>query len=512
MKLPAGAVQLRNFGYVSAIVSFLFGVSLGLYQAYSPNGNPQRFLLPVLVSLAISIFFSVVGFFVDIHSRLDTYGLQLAKTAEDLSEKISNLDDVVDARYLGLGPHSLTLILERLKHAQSVRNTLVLFDVPTRERTFASYNQDQIVQVKSSIRALLERGGDWTDLVSHDVVSSALDWLSFYRDLQEEISEATEKINRSSSLNISESELDQTKAQRSKLQAAVDHYMIQRLNASYPVVNLMLLQYGDGDKEVIFGQGHHSQDPSGRVFVSRNEKLLETFERYWSVLASDSTCFDPNHVKPVSIDDIDGIWFRVTIRCESQLLAVDGLPEGKYPVCDLGLVKISTSSNRKIAIEGRRFSTKYKRIKGFSSVAASLEDARLWFATANRHRGQLHGAGWYRFIRPANFAEKGRKIDRFYGEFVDLKSYHDVNLQEASKDAAEENASPHTAPSHYEGKSLVFGVRLREEWVPIDAPKGWKEEFLDDPKLQVELLRKAFAWWKEQASNTFRTAADEDSE
>jgi len=75
------------------------------------------------------------------------------------------------------------------------------------------------------------------------------------------------------------------------------------------VYKRQLLRYENDDEEAIFGWGHHSEDPGGRVFMTKSPRLIAVFDFFWRMLEKDSMSFMPDERRPIAPADITGLWF-----------------------------------------------------------------------------------------------------------------------------------------------------------------------------------------------------------
>ncbi len=484
--------RLTRVAFASSACLFAYGLLVAYWKSAPavklPNVSAEYSqLMAFFVATALSIFTGVLGFIYELRVKLDLYGDHLTRAVgqmdDQLAQAVDQIDNVIDLRYLGQGQQSVNPILDRIKNAQSIRNTLVFFDLSERDLAFASYVKGDIYRIQDAIGTLLTKGGSWTDILSQDAVNSEhLDWLKPWRDR--------------SKGGILPANQSSKPFQSSPSEAERDHYVIRCLNESYPVLNFMILQYGDGDEEVIFGQGHHSEDPSGRVYLSRNAKLIETFERYWRVLERDSTPFVPGRTKPMSAVDIRGMWLRACLKVPQDWWAVNGLPSADSPCIDFAFVKIYIAKNRRLVVDAHRYQAcdDLRRQAGFHSIATDLDDTRLWFATETADKNELNRAGWYRFIRPSDFDNKSLKIREFYGEF---------RLQ-ASQEASQDHDSRNFPASNE--KLMVVGERLDldllrglpsyDKLFPNGIPSSVDTDFVDDPTTQSALNQLAREWWE----------------
>jgi len=239
---------------------------------------------------------------------------------------VKHLDNVVECRYLGRGPEVLKQVLDRLEKAEAVCNTFVFFGVPEREFSSVGYSPDLINQVRDEIKGFIKKRRSWIDIVSPEVVNSpTLNWSKFLPELEQEAEKLTAAKKEFEAEN---------------LRKALEGYRIRRLKSMYPIINFMILRYGDDQEEVIFGWGHHSEDKTNRVFLSGRRQVVETFKSYWNVLEKDSDEFKP-HEKPITAPDIAGWWFRVSYCVHNDCKARDGVPSTAGNLHDVALVRVA---------------------------------------------------------------------------------------------------------------------------------------------------------------------------
>ena len=502
---------------ISVIVTFILAY-LNIPWA-DPSFKSTKDLLMMAVGLVTGASFFIIGFTYDVHNRLDEYSGVLSNTGKHfqttLKDAVDRFDSAVDCRYIGLGSKTLNQVLERLESAQTVRNTFVLFGIAEKD----AYPNEQFKQVGKIIKPFLKRGGNWTDIISQDVVNSPTKkWLEFLDELIEESEKGNEK--------------DLAKA-------AIERYKVRHLKGIYPLINFIILQYSDGSEEVIFGWGHHSEEPSGRVFLSRNKRLIATFDQYWKILEKDSTLVDWQK-RPITPTEITGLWFRVSYYLTRDWKARAGVPfpEANGDPNDMALVKISIKENRNLVVEGRRFrffegippekteekepeaqprkagtqGKCIKRINSFDSKAVDLEESRLWFSTTSGHDEKLHIAGWYRFvIDPKKDDPKDVRIEQFYGEFVEYKELEKSTTKEPEKSMPKaDDASPF---EYQVGRLVLYGRKLPSKGLKhykktSESPE--EDDFLDDfpnaPKDQIALIRDCLKWWDEEGKRNWQYA------
>jgi hypothetical protein len=442
----------------------------------------------------------------EIHSRLEAF-------SDKVTGLESNFDNVIDCRYLGVGGAALASVLERARKAQEVRNTLVLFGLPEHDVAVACYAKDQINNIHDCVgEVLLRGGGSWSDIVSQEVVnSSTLNWLKGL----------IEKLNIRSGLAHHASNAGTT--------SALDRYRIRRLKESYPIINFMILRYENDDEELIFGWGHHSEDPGGRVFMTRNTRLIATFDSFWHMLEKDSIPFKPDIRRPIASADITGLWYRVAYDADPNWEPSAGMPPKPSSV-NVALVSIGIA-NRNIAVKGVIVEQGGIQ-RTFESVAADLEGSQLWFAT--ERSVTLVVAGWYRFIHTITSAvgndsqvelptapagsgphtmppaagnnSQSAVIEEFYGQFFDPVEAKDDETCKSNK--------------HYRNRKLVlFGRRVTKDWPPHPGtgverdPKSLPddtrverdpESLPDDPQVQADIMIRCQQWWDEKGKQRWK--------
>jgi hypothetical protein len=460
--------KLRRFAYTAAIASIIVAILSGILTLPGIPAGAQKigdlhpsflrdlsFGLVVFISCFIlSVFLIAVVFMWEIHYHLDSFGDRVTGLEE-------NLDRKIDGRYLGTGSAALTSILDRAKEAQEVRNTLVLFGVPEHDVAAACYTTDQTREIHKCIKEVLLQGGSWTDIVSQEVVnSSSLNWLGFITELRT--------------------------GHKDKAEASLERYKIRRLKELYPVINFMLLRYENDDEEAIFGWGHHSEDPGGRVFMTKSPRLIAVFDFFWRMLEKDSMSFMPDERRPIAPADITGLWFSTAYApVQNWDDPSGGIPSGAE-FLNAALVSIGISDNRNITLKGIIVEPDGNQ-RQIDSVSADLEDCQLWFST--RSSGTLFNAGWYRFISPpAPDAQNPQTfaIQEFYGHFLDPE-----------KAAA---AADCKGEQHYKIRNLmIFGKRITQHWPPGTGLRRDPGDLPEDPKVRAELIGHCKEWWDKNA-------------
>lgn len=379
-------------------------------------------------------------------------------SAEEVRSKLRGfehaIDSIADARYLGTGRAALDTILDKTKSAQEVRNTLVLFGVPELDMPAVLYTKENIGKIHDCIEQVLSKGGSWTDIVSQEVVnSSSLNWFGFIEQVR-------------------------AKAVASKQDPTgpLSRHRLRRLKESYPIINFMILGHEDNKEEVIFGWGHHSQDPGGRLFMTQNTHLVNLFDRFWNMLDKDSVPFRPDTQWSIAAADVVGLWFTVAHLASSGWVPGTGKPPDGEPV-NTALVNIDISDHRSIIAKGIIFEGDKRR--SIESVAADLTQDRLWFLTRNSETG--FNAGYYRFVHPMKSAaaideSQSAIIHEFYGEFSD----------------------PTREESTTSGKLVLCGHRITKEWTRIGNSNDAVRNLPDDPQGQQEIIRKGLEWWRQE--------------
>ena len=411
---------------------------------------------------------------------------QFIETKAEMAEKfeaarkdiIEQLDNTIECRYVGLGQKTVQQIVERLERAEEVKNTYVLFGIGESD----TYAQGEFELFHEAIRNFLDKGGSWSDIISQGVISSPAEgWLGVIVKLYEKAGDDPNK------------------------KAGLERYKIHRLKESYPLINFTILRYKDDTREVIFGWGHHAEDPTGRVFVSRSEPLISSFEQYWHMLEKDSILVHPAvgqmKLRTITPSDITGLWVRVSFYLDrSDWKAEHGPPPGES-LHDVALVKINIDDNRKLVVEGKRFKVEagggVSGEHGFESKAADIEKFSLWFATTSNSEEKLHIAGWYEFTPDAEpIWSKSVRIREFYGEFVEYEK--DERLRDDSTDRHTFNMKV--------GRLILFGTRVRKHWLVryeegADRPctaGDYIDDFPSAPERQAALVKECLEWWRKE--------------
>lgn len=572
-KLRIASVTTVVLAFGGAAVDFLLKWSHSDISGLADVSKPEQIASAVAKSVenvfrhaALDLFLVLGGLFVGglveyfrgkIESEAAFQRLQ-DKFTSDVTNPVKQLSDHVDnnveCRHMGAAQKVIDQITERIHRAEEVKNTFILFGLGESD----AYASKHFGALCRSIKDFLAGDHTWEDIVSQDVTSSPTKgWLIPIVDLHKvafntdkkktdgQPPAGTEQEKKSEALAQALAAENVTRARE-----ALERYKLRRLKESYPVINFMLLRYATNVREVIFGWGHHSEDPTGNVFVSRNSRLLDTFDQYWKVLEKDSVRvhhFSNGHLedvpelRPVTASEITGLWVRVSYYVTNDWNACDGVPPGKE-IYDVALVNIRIEENRKLVIEGRRFHllpNGLKRVHGYRAKAADLEEFRLWFATTTIEN--LLIAGWYRFVPGEEKIWKPNvRIRDFYGEFGEYKSNgatpmpdHEPSperltdpISQSDPQSADKTTTKHETSSELNlkvGRLILFGTRVRKEWMDSIADTdsdsqrdsksdaggktddGTKEEkntsddFLDHwpnaPEKQIKLVERCLTWW-----------------
>lgn len=342
------------------------------------------------VGLALGLLFGIVSIVlakIDSARPLLPYTLLLTFVSVliDFARRLRELRRLVTSkqkiRQLGAGNVVLREVLDLTSKAQLVRNTFILFNLSEKDVLLKGYSENDLAYIKQKVRSFVDDGGQWDDIVSSDVVNlPKLAWHSLIHN-------------------------------------NVPRYSLRRVKSRYPVINFLLIYHPDGRSEVVFGWGHHLQDPTGNVFLSDDQPVVKMFEHYWDILYSDSVAPDQGKL-PIDPSDIEGTWFRVAYHIGPDDQAEDlNLLNG--PPSDVAIVCVTKEdSGRNIRAHGYRYLCEGYKIKrhleDFHSVAVDLVDARLWFATKKQDRDEFV-AGWYEF----SDYNQARRPWKFFGEFTE---------------------------------------------------------------------------------------------
>jgi len=363
-------------------VGLALGIVFGLTSTFLANRQPG---LPILPWTLLLTFVSVL---IDFAKRLK----QLKAMAPQQL-----------VRPLGRGNEVLRDVLDLTRGASLVKNTFILFNLSESDALSQGYSEEDLKYIKTSIRDFVHRYGHWHDIVSPDVINlPRINWHSL-------------------------------------VDGSVPRYRLHRVRSRYPVINFLLIQRPEALTEVVFGWGHHLQDPTGNVFASAYQPIVKMFEHYWEILIADSVV--QSHQRgPIDALDLEGAWFRVAYHVTVDEQA-DALRCLGHPPADVALVFMTAEdSGRKVNATGYRYVCEgdsiARHLEDFQSVAVDLVQSRLWFATKKHHRDEFV-AGWYDFLE----YNRAQRLWKFLGEFS-------------------ESALDHTSAPGPRGKLVVYGCRL----------------------------------------------------
>jgi hypothetical protein len=218
--------------FVGLTLGLLFGITSVVLAKVDPTGpfRPYTLLL------------SFVSVFIDFARRLREL------------RRLANAKQTI--RQLGPGNSVLREVLDLTSKASHVRNTFILFNLSEDDVIRKGYSENDLAFIKQKIRSFVDDGGQWDDIVSSDVVNlPKLAWHSL-------------------------------------IHSNVPRYTLRRVKSRYPVINFLLIYHPDGRSQVVFGWGHHLQDPTGNVFLSDDQLIVQMFEHYWDILYVDSVAPD----------------------------------------------------------------------------------------------------------------------------------------------------------------------------------------------------------------------------
>jgi hypothetical protein len=453
----------RNVTYVMAILSLLATLVIGIVSLpQMPVGVtkiadlPSDFLREIgkgviafLVSLIVTVLLSCLAFFLEFDAKLNSFSEKVVNFETSLTKGVddfaANISRAFDCRYLGTAEAALPAILGKARKARVVRNTLVMFEILERDVAVVCYSETKIAEIHECIKQVLADGeGAWTDIVSQDVInSSSLKWFELVNTLK-----GTSGIS--------------------------SRYRLRRLKETYPIINFMILGSQNDSEEVIFGWGHHSEDPGGKVFITQNAHLVSVFDHFWDMLEDDSVALLPDTAWPIAPADIIGIWFSQAYACPTTGVVAPGRVPAGNPV-NSALLEIKVNSDRNLIVRGAIF--RGEKTWPIESVAADLTDDRLSFLSKNSE--ESFNAGYYQFIHLKSSAKKpnagkSNTTDEFYGQFL----------------------IPPGGNNKDQTKLLLVGHRITDELLGTQGLPAEPTKLPDDPRLLNAIVTQCRIWWE----------------
>lgn len=479
-----GGLGQRGFNsmYLLALGSLAVSTVMAIWTLDTPfpdiplsklNGSAltqaSRPFLWLFVGLIVGVVFTVIGFLWDAHKRMNLHN-------ELLRETYRQFEGFFDCRYLGIGTETLGQVMARTKSAKEVKNTFVFFGTPEHESALSVYPENDRKLAATALKAFLIDGGSWTDIASTEILNSS--WMEFLGDLFQKCQEPP------------------FDSEHNRYSQAIERYRVRRIKASYPIINFMILRYGDGAEEVIFGWGHHSEDPVGKVFLSKNPQLISTFSSFWRILEKDSALFDPRAKRMLMPADIAGLWFRVSFKKkDAKQRARDGVSPSEQNIGDVALVKIAVDDYRNIIVSGKRFkaSDEHSLINTFTAVAADIKKLRLWFSTDHNFDSPLVAtSGWYRFLLPEPKGYDVTAITEFFGEFSDYDPEREAQVGAIALYGTRVPVSWLGRTSGERQRHLAMNGEASEETYLTSVP--------NDPNEQRMLIKAGLEWWKSKGA------------
>ncbi len=369
---------------VGILVSVFFG---GIAYLLAPSNKVDVAVVVMILGLLVTVVITVWGFMsvtqedyklLRTSISLETNDLRttVTKRVEGLIETLEAQADIV---FLGRATDAVKNYEDKLRHAQEVRNTFLTFDIGT-ETKLAEY-------VNSYKRAEVIPNITWKDILSEELLAlDGLDLTNFLRAIK--------------------------KQRGTKYDAKIIR------NAICPIINFTLIEYSGG-KEVLFGWGFHKNDPIGNVYGSKDQRLYETFDRYWSSLWENAEeVFPEGEGDGIAKQHIQGLWLTVSFPMPCREKVPTSRPD------TVALLALDRNKNQVLTLTGMKFKCKASTGEveldtrhNIFSLATHWEGRKLWVISGHDLR---IGAGAYIFIKPGK--DTGKSMWRLYGDFLDGES------------------------------------------------------------------------------------------
>ena len=342
----------RRWGQIGSIGGFVL-TAYGIATSLGQETLSTHDVLLIIAGIYATIFFGGV-----------VLGKELTSEMEGVRETI---ETHADCLYLGRPDEIVTICAARLKKATKIRNTFVAFRIPN--------DADVQKYLSDNPRADIVKSQSWEDIFSEESLS----------------------------FNSLRTFLNSTAANR---------YSAYVLRRPYPIVNFVLLEYGEQEPEVLFGWGFHHKDKIGSIYASKG--LYSLFNRYWEALSDDSVPLRVEGRLCLTRYEIKGLWLTVAVSGHAT-----GNIRAKSPL-NVALTLIKIDDAQRIAVEIRRYKLTSGSTVDTSSVyqtviskASYLRESELWFVA------EVHGkltAGSYNFVQKEN---SGQKEWCFFSNFIE---------------------------------------------------------------------------------------------
>lgn len=195
----------------------------------------------------------------ELHNTLSGIDKDIVEAFNKVDDKLSDLDKSVHGTAncicIGNSWEAIDYLKRRIGYAQEVKDTFIIHGIDEHEMT----------QFLREVHQKLEPE------ISDFIANKEKLWINIYEE---------------STFNV----MEEFHGKIYDVSKKNNNYHVRTVKATVPIVNVTILEYSrlKSDREVLFGWGHHKNDRVGIVFSSKNDIIIDAFDRYFASIMSES--------------------------------------------------------------------------------------------------------------------------------------------------------------------------------------------------------------------------------
>jgi hypothetical protein len=175
---------------------------------------------------------------------------EIMDSLNQIKDHINNPKAIL-LEFLGKPEDAINKVIYNTSRARSINNTYVLQINADQKGVLSGYTTEYSDKIVNSVCDFIKREKTWIDIIS------------------------SQGENRIKKLN---NRLNEKKIKH-------DTYHIYKVPYEFPIINFIIFEYSNTEREVFFGWGLHTQAPLDSVFSSTDERVIGVFERYFHSLS-----------------------------------------------------------------------------------------------------------------------------------------------------------------------------------------------------------------------------------